>query len=122
MRHLAPHGALTIRLCRYSGFNAHPPQSLVRSRLITSSKLVGMLVRDYDRLPSDHGAVACPNEDGSQIDALVSYPAGRLVMVQLQLTGCNEVTNGDLHRIAAGIGYPRAYGPQLVHELKRLTR
>jgi hypothetical protein len=119
---LAPTGATAIRLCRYSGGNDHPAGKLVRSRLLTGGAVVSRLVREFDKLPPfPRGAVACPNDDGSEILALFAYPNGGRVTVELDLTGCQGATNGDLVRIAAGFGTPREFGPQLLAELERLT-
>ena len=47
---LAPSGAGAIRLCRYSGLNAHPRLTLVGSRLLDSRSGVHQLVTEFDRL------------------------------------------------------------------------
>lgn len=121
-KRLAPPGAAAIRLCRYSGLNAHPPLTLAGGRLVRAPGLVAVLVADFDRLlAGSPGAVACPADDGSQILALLAYPGGRTVTISAGLTGCALVTNGSVHRTAAGFGSPPAYGPQLVAELERLV-
>jgi len=120
-RVLAPAGAGAIRSCRYSGLNAHPRLALVGSRLLASRSGVHQLVTELDRLPSLHGAVACPNDDGSQILALLAYPGGHQVSISVGLTGCALVTNGTVHRTAAGLGTPRAFGPQLLSSLDHLV-
>jgi hypothetical protein len=80
------------------------------------------LVGEFDRLPPPPpGAVACPNDDGSQIVALLAYRGDRAVTITVGLTGCVAVTNGSLQRTAAGMGSPPAFGPQLVAQLKRLV-
>ncbi len=118
---LAPPNPSAIRLCRYSGLNAHPRLTLVGSRLLDSRSAVQQLVSEFDRLPSLTGAVACPADDGSQILAALTYPAGHEVTITVGLTGCDLVTNGSVHRSAAGIGSPRPFGPQLVAELEHLV-
>ncbi|MGO9789902.1 MAG: hypothetical protein ACLP8S_10540 [Solirubrobacteraceae bacterium] len=118
---LAPAGASAIRLCRYSGSNAHPRLMLLDSRLLESSSLVQQLISEFDRLPSLSGAVACPNDDLSQILAVLAYPAGQQVTITVGLTGCALVTNGSIHRTAAGVGSPPAFGPQVVAQLERLV-
>ena len=105
---LAPPGTGAIRLCRYSGLNAHPRLALVGSRLLDSRTIVDQLVTELDRLPALRGAVACPADDGSQILALLAYPGGHQVSISVGLTGCALVTNGSVHRTAAGLGTPRA--------------
>ncbi|MGH2916126.1 MAG: hypothetical protein ACRDMX_14185 [Solirubrobacteraceae bacterium] len=76
---------------------------------------------EFDRLPSLHGAVACPADDGSQILTRLVYPGDRDVLISVGLTGCETVTNGSVSRTAAGLGSPRAFGPQLVTQLERLA-
>jgi hypothetical protein len=120
---LAPPGADGLRLCLYSGLNGHPPVALVRSRELINRSRVSGLVRDFDRLPPPaSGVFACPADDDSQIVAVAYYPRGRRVEIQIRLTGCRTVTNGDALRTAAGIAVPRPYGPALIAKLRRLLR
>jgi hypothetical protein len=120
---LAPKGADTILLCGYSGLNAHPALSLVRSRLLTQPALIRDLVRRFDGLPrGPRGPIACPADDGSQILALLVYPRGREVRISVGETGCNMVTNGTVHRTASGFGRHPSRGPRLLARLKRLLR
>jgi hypothetical protein len=117
---LAPLGASAIRLCRYSWRNAHHPLTLVSSRLLASPTLMGQLVNEFDRLPSLQGAVACPNDDGSQVLALLAYPDGREDSIGVDLSGCALVTNGSVHRYAAGFGSGPDLGPRLINQLEQL--
>jgi hypothetical protein len=122
-RELAPAGAASIRLCRYAGVSADPPLKLLRWSLRTNRRLARKLVREFDELPRfAPGAVACPMDDGSQIVALLAYPAGHAATISVDLRGCAKVTNGDVVRTASGFSTPRSFGPQLVSELKHLTR
>lgn len=118
---LAPPGAGAIRLCRYSGLNAHPRLTLVNSRLLESHSLVEQLVTELDRLPPHSGAVACPDDDLSQILAVLSYGDGHRVSISVGLTGCALVTNGSVHRIATEPGTPPGFGPQLIAQLEHLV-
>ncbi len=123
-RELAPPGVISIRLCRYSGLNGHPPRDLVFSRLIANRSRIGdtrigELIRELDRLPSQHGVFACPNDTGAEIVALLAYPESRVVTISVGLDGCQSVTNGALRRSAAGS--PSGAGQQLIAELERLT-
>jgi hypothetical protein len=116
---LAPAGADAIRLCRYSGLNSKPPLRLTRSVLIGRRATVASLTRQFNRLPSFKGAIACPVDDGSQILALFAYPSGRRMTIDVHLEGCSQATNGDATRTALGSrGQP---GPKLVARLERLT-
>jgi hypothetical protein len=114
---LAPSGALAIRLCRYSGLNAHPPQALVRVADVRSPARVAGLVRRLNRLPAMPSPVVCPNDDASQIVLLLSYPRSRTLTISAGLSGCTTVTNGGEHRTAA-----RGDGPRLVRAMKRILR
>ena len=118
---LAPPGASAIGLCRYSGLNDHPRLTLIRAAAVTAPSLVGRLVGEFDRLPASEGAVACPDDNGSEIIARLVYPNRHLVTISVGLTGCERVTNGSVNRTAAGIGAPPAFGPELLTQLKRLT-
>ena len=114
-RYLAPSGAIAIRLCRYGVL---PRLVLKRSRLLTSSRVIHRIVGDFDKLPSPGvPSPACPADFGSEILALLAYPAGQRVAISTGLTGCSEVTNGNLNRSALG----SPYGLPLVSELERLT-
>jgi hypothetical protein len=93
----------------------------VASRLLESRRLVRPLVREFDRLPALSGPVACPNDNGSQIVVLLSYPDGRQVSISVGLTGCALVSNGSVHRSAAGFGTPPPFGPRLVAQLEHLA-
>lgn len=124
-RQLAPAGAAAIRLCRYSGLNDHPASALIRQRLVGGGRAVRGLVRQFDALrpfPPGVYAVACPADDGSQILAFLAYPSGHRVTISVGLTGCNLVTNGDVHRTAANFAYQNPAGPKLLAALERLTR
>lgn len=118
---LAPRGATSIQLCRYSGLNARPPLTLDRMRLLRASDLNATLIGQFDRLPAPpRGATACPADDLSQVVALLAYPHGRTVPVSVGLTGCRSVTNGTVQRTASGFGTPPTFGPELVHHLQHL--
>jgi hypothetical protein len=122
-RRLAPAGADAIRLCRYAGLNsALASGSLAGSRLVRSRTLVGGLVSKFDQLKQlPPGKVfACPDENGSQVLALLTYPSGERVTILVQTSGCGEVSNGDVSRTASG--QATSVGQRLVAELTRLTR
>jgi hypothetical protein len=110
---LAPRGAEAIRLCRYSGL---PRQALVRVADVRRRARVARLVSLLDRLPDMPSPVSCPNDDGSHVVALVAYPRGRVLTLDIGLRGCRAVGNGRATKTAA-----RAPGPQLIALVKRLT-
>jgi hypothetical protein len=113
---VAPPGAVALRLCRYSGLNDHPRLSLVRTADVRRRARVARLVGLLDRLPDMTSPVSCPNDDGSRIVALVSYPRRRVLPLDVALRGCQTVSNGRVHRTAA-----RPPGPAVIAALKRLT-
>jgi hypothetical protein len=118
---LAPRGAAALRLCGYAGLNGAAPLQLERSRLLTGAGLVTHLVDEFDALPPyPKASLFCGLDDGSQVLALLAYPGGRRVTVEVDETGCNRVTNGDVARIASGYGNTPV-GPRLVAELRALT-
>jgi len=118
---LAPAGANSIQLCRYSGLNARPPLTLDRARLLGRARPIKGLIGQFDKLPkAPTGAVACPSDDGSQIVAELGYRDGRGVPISVGLTGCRTVTNGSVNRDASGYGTPSRFGPALVVHLQRL--
>lgn len=118
---LAPRGARSIQLCRYSGLNAHPALALDRMRLLRTPPVLERLTRQLDLLPAPpRGPVACPSDDESQIVLTLRYPDGHAVPVDLELTGCRMVTNGTVLRTASGFGPRPSLGPQLIGLLQRV--
>jgi hypothetical protein len=113
---VAPPGAVALRLCRYSGVNAHPRRQLVRTADVRRRARVARLVGLLDRLPDMPSPVSCPNDDASRIVALVTYPRRRVLTLDIELSGCQTVSNGRVHKTAA-----RPPGPALLATLKRLT-
>ncbi|HKN94005.1 MAG TPA: hypothetical protein VJU60_06730 [Thermoleophilaceae bacterium] len=78
------------------------------------------LVDEFDQLqPFPPGVAACPMDDGSFILALLAYPDGHRVRIEVDTTGCRLVSNGDVVRTASGFG--TTAGPKLEHQLGRLT-
>lgn len=112
-RKLAPNGPSSIRLCRYSGLNAHPALTLTHARLVTRPGVIRKLVREFEHLPREpRGPVACPADDGSEMLALLEYPRGREVKIAVHLTGCTPATNGSVTRRAT---------QRLIAQLERLV-
>lgn len=123
-RRLAPRGARTINLCRYSGMNTQPNFRLVGSHLVSRRATIRRLVHRLDALKSapPNQAFACPADDGSQVVATLLYPAQRQVQISVTLSGCETATNGDVTRAAFNFDGRNPQGPKVVGELKRLTR
>lgn len=120
---LAPAGANAIRLCRYAGLNASPRLALTGSRLVRGSRLVSGLAGELDALqPLPRGVLNCPEDDGSQIVALLAYPGRHVVTIGVGLTGCRVVANGSVTRTALSFrSPPAAFSLQLVPQLERLV-
>lgn len=115
-KHVAPAGPAAIRLCRYSGVNAHPHFTLARSTLVRSSRTIGQLVRRFDEIPPPSPASSCGFDDGSVAVAHLAYRKHHSVTIRVALGGCHVTTNGDLKREALG-----PVGTELVKQLERLT-
>ena len=117
-KQLAPAGASAIRLCGYDGLNAKPRFKLAASAFIRNRRVMVELVSEFDALPSLRpGVFACPDDDGSEIIALLAYPDGHEVTISASVTGCSVVSNGDVAR-SADYGPP---GPHLMAQLERLS-
>jgi hypothetical protein len=121
-RTLAPAGATAMRLCRYNGANGSRSLKLRRSRLVTESTTIAKVAGEFNALPRlpSGAAFSCPVDVGSQILVLFVYPNRQRVTIAVDLTGCQEVTNGDIKAIADGYG-KRLVGARLSADLKRLT-
>ncbi|HTX10309.1 MAG TPA: hypothetical protein VME22_16930 [Solirubrobacteraceae bacterium] len=52
------------------------------------------------------GPINCPDDDGSEIVALLTYPGGQRLTIRVDLTGCGTVTNGSVVRTTMGTGSP----------------
>ncbi len=117
-RQLAPPGASAIRLCRYSALNQRPARALARSVLVSDAKTVRAIVSELDSLRvSASPRPFCPLDDGAVIDALLAYPGGNGVVIQIELTGCANANNGNVTRTTA---QTRA-GTELLASVERLT-
>jgi hypothetical protein len=87
---------------------------------LTAHEAVAFFARELAALPEQHGTVACPADDGSQVIATLMYPRSRSVAVSVGLRGCETVTNGTVSRTASGFGTPTEKVPPLVHQLERI--
>jgi hypothetical protein len=117
-KQLAPPGAKAIRLCRYNALGRLPLRGLARSALVTSARTVKSIVSELDALPAlPRRPLSCPADDGAEIDALLAYPDGNGVFVQIDLTGCATVSNGSVVRWAGST----AAGRNLLAETEQLT-
>jgi hypothetical protein len=99
---LVPGHPRAALLCRYTGLNARPRFALVRQRRLTSSASVTRLAHEFDALPKEpHGvAISWPADFGTAVIAFFEYPTLRPDPVSVGLSGCGQVTNGHLTRLA----------------------
>jgi hypothetical protein len=119
---MAPAGAQTLFVCRYTGLNTHPALILIVSRRI-GPEARRRLISDFDALKALRGVgpIACPADNGSEVVAEFAYKGGHKVEIATRLHGCQPVTNGDINRLAANIDGKNPAGPRLIALLKRLT-
>ena len=117
---MAPQGARLINLCRYSGLNAHPPLRLAGNYLVFLLDEKRQLIRELDALARQHGFIACPADTGEEVMAILYYRTHQ-VRVTVGLTGCDDVTNGDINRLALNIGGTHPAGPRLLSQLTNQT-
>jgi hypothetical protein len=115
---LAPDGAVSVLICRYSGLNASRPLSLAGSRRLREGAVLDRLIGRFRRLaPVPSGVTSCPDDDGSLATARFRYPDGTRVLVSVALYGCTVATNGSISRWA--VFDP---GPKLIQQLRHLTQ
>jgi hypothetical protein len=114
---LVPGHPGAVLVCRYSGLNGHPRLALIRSLAITDAATVTHLAHELNALPPPSpGAVNCPADFADAVLMFFAYAHGPADPVSVGLSGCQDVANGHLHRLA---GLPRS---PLPGELERLTR
>jgi hypothetical protein len=107
---LVPAGARTVIVCRYNGLPNPPPLStpgypsfgLIAARTVTSAARVAHLAAELDAIPQSNSTLplACPADVGTAIVAYFHYPSGRDDPVTVDLTGCQNVSNGHVNRLA----------------------
>lgn len=117
---LAPPGPVAIQLRHYSAEVGRPVLRLLSSRRLTAHKAVAFFAGELDALPLPDGTVVCPDDDGSQVVATLTYPQSRSVAVSVGLRGCETATNGTVSRTASGFGSPPEKAPPLVDQLERI--
>jgi hypothetical protein len=106
-----------VLLCRYSGLNGHPQLALIRSRAITDITTVADLAHELNALPPPSpGAVNCPADFADAVLMFFLYAHGPGDPVSVGLSGCQDVANGHLHRLAGMARSP------LPGDVQRLTR
>ena len=117
-RALVPAGARAVLLCRYSGLDGPGGAfRLERHGLVGDETTVAHLTRELDALTPSTGVYHCPSDSAADLVAHFLYANGPQDPVTVDLTGCNGVTNGHVHREAG----TSAAGRSLVGALVRLT-
>ena len=117
-RALVPPGARAVLVCRYSGLDG--PGGAFRLEmhgLVSDERTVAHLTGELDALAPATGVYHCPGDSAADLVAHFLYTDGPQDPVTVDLTGCNAVTNGHVHREAG----TSAAGRSLVGVLVRLT-
>lgn len=96
---LVPGRPQAVLLCRYSGLNARPPLTLVAHRLLNAAATTS-LARELNALPRKTGLFQCPVDVGTAVVAFFRYRAMADDPVKIGLSGCQQVSNGHLNRLA----------------------
>jgi hypothetical protein len=123
-RRMAPRGAQVINLCRYRVDRYGNPGSLAGNDMVATQPTKRQLISKFDALKQLRGVrspLRCPREDGKEILANLYYRKHRRVQILVALTGCQPVTNGNVHRLAVNVDGKNPAGPRLITQLKRLT-
>ena len=104
---LVPHGAISLTVCRYNGMNANdgvPQFGLLGVGETADRATIDQLTDELDALKSERGVINCPMDDSSQDVAYFDYASGPSIVVTAGTNGCNDITNGHIHRL--GLGKP----------------
>jgi hypothetical protein len=94
-RRVLPPGASAVRICRYLGLNTRHPGGLGQSVVITRPREIQRLAGELNHLRLGSLGAKCPADDASIIIILASYPHQRTLTIQVDLRGCNDVSNGS---------------------------
>jgi hypothetical protein len=105
---LVPPGAVTVLLCRYSGFwngsgPRRPPFRLLVRVLVTDAARVARFERELNSLPRLRAPIACPAGFGANLIARFRYASGPEDPVTIALDGCIGAANGHIGRSAIGL-------------------
>ena len=113
---LVPGTPCAIVLSRYRGLPARPGTQLVARVRVRRASLLVELASEFDALrPMPPGSYACPEDNGSEIEATLKYPRQQALEVAIALSGCRTVARGQVHRWAA-----QPPGGKLLAQLERL--
>jgi len=114
--HLVPGTPCAIVLSRYRGLPARPGTQLVARVQVRRSSPLRELTSELDALrPMPSGSYACPEDNGSEIKAILEYPHQQSLQLEIALGGCRPVERGPVHRWAV-----QPPGGELLAQLERL--
>jgi len=114
---LAPPGASEIKVCRYRPLGNRRLGSLAATAYVRAVGTIKTLTQALDGLPPVQRRAFCPMDDGALIDMTLTYPSGHGVLIRVELTGCETVSNGSITRTAA----TTTAGRKLITTLESLT-
>jgi hypothetical protein len=105
---LVPPGADSLTVCTYNGLPNPPPLSvpgvpafgLVGVGVVGDQATIARLASELNAIPPTSGVRSCPADFGNAVVAFFGYPSGPGDVVRVGLSGCNDVTNGHIHRLA----------------------
>lgn len=110
---LVPGTPCVVVLSRYRGL----PARLVARVELRRASLLRRLTSEFDALrPMPPGAYACPDDNGSEIKAILRYPRQQSLQMDIALSGCRAVARGPVGRWAM-----QPPGEQLLTQLERLV-
>src|SRR5271166_1225896 len=114
---LVPGTPCVIVLSRYRGLPARPGTQLVARVELRRASLLRRLTSEFDALrPMPPGNYACPDDNGSEIKAILKYPHQQSLQMDIALSGCRDVARGPVGRWAT-----QPPGEQLLTQLERLV-
>jgi hypothetical protein len=114
---LVPGIPCAISLTRYAGLPFRAGEKQVGHADLRSPTLLRQLTNELNALPQGpRGIINCPNDQGSEIVAGLSYPHDEQQQLTITLTGCAGARRENVGRSALG-----RLGERLIGRLERLT-
>ncbi len=105
---LVPRGAVSLTVCRYNGLAGDPrsvhgvaARKLVAAGTTGNSSMIAKVTTELDAIRPTRPGVSygCPADFGTKLMAFFAYPSRRGDVVTVDLSGCNTITNGHVHRL-----------------------
>jgi hypothetical protein len=111
---LVPGAPCVIELSRYQGV---PDARLIGRSVVRSRSIVDRLTTEFNALPPiPTGTYSCPDDNGSQVVAILKYKTGQSLRLTITLSGCPVAKREHITRSAMG-----HLGGGLTSELEGLT-